>query len=373
MSPKSLSTMFNKFRVVNDAFIPAKRRKATGSRFGFVRYDCKVPAEMVVVKADGLWCDNKALKVKKAEFKKGEYKQHVAATKGDNRMLQHQQRSFVQRRVDDVDRRSFAEVVKNGVNELKEEVDRRGVKDIRVKVGGGRLAVLTFKSQQHKKNERLKLEEWMLEWCDSVTDWEQGKCFAQERCVWISCCGKIKIVTNRMEFINTVINVECNGRGFPVRVCEELPAAVKTCHCKSLFLENEAIESIAQHEVDQLSKKGRRGKEEDEDRSTGNEKELSRKCDVAGVEKGTVGRDSGKKDKSNECLSASVVKETIGVMGNTKVRGEGLEVSLVPTETPRNGIQIVEGHICTAGLIRSLSGPKSIRPKLNLEVVLQGS
>ncbi|KAL7229196.1 hypothetical protein ACSBR2_007820 [Camellia fascicularis] len=55
---------------VNDAFIPSKRRKATGSRFGFVRYDCKVAAEMAVLKADGLWCDNKALKVKKVEFKK---------------------------------------------------------------------------------------------------------------------------------------------------------------------------------------------------------------------------------------------------------------------------------------------------------------
>ncbi|KAL7174929.1 hypothetical protein ACSBR2_028689 [Camellia fascicularis] len=57
-----------------DAFIPAKRRKATGSRFGFMRYDCKVGAEMAVLKANGLWCDNKALKVKKVEFKKEEYK-----------------------------------------------------------------------------------------------------------------------------------------------------------------------------------------------------------------------------------------------------------------------------------------------------------
>ncbi|THF99284.1 hypothetical protein TEA_028165 [Camellia sinensis var. sinensis] len=48
-------------------------------------------------------------------------------------------------------------------------------------------------------------------------------------------------------------------------------------------------------------------------------------------------------------------------------------VSLVHMETPRNEIQIVEGQICTLGLIRSLSGPENTRPKLNLEVVLQGS
>ncbi|XP_028116831.1 serine/arginine-rich splicing factor SC35-like [Camellia sinensis] len=70
MNPKSLFTLFNKFGVVKDAFIPAKRRKAMRSRFGFVRYDCKAATEMAVFKADGLWCDNKALKVKKAEFKK---------------------------------------------------------------------------------------------------------------------------------------------------------------------------------------------------------------------------------------------------------------------------------------------------------------
>ncbi|KAL7251606.1 hypothetical protein ACSBR1_013449 [Camellia fascicularis] len=70
MNPKSLFTLFNKFGVVKDAFIPAKRRKATRSRFGFMRYDCKVATKMAVLKADGLWCDNKALKVKKAEFER---------------------------------------------------------------------------------------------------------------------------------------------------------------------------------------------------------------------------------------------------------------------------------------------------------------
>ncbi|KAL7251598.1 hypothetical protein ACSBR1_013441 [Camellia fascicularis] len=88
MNPKSLFTLFNKFGVVKDAFIPAKRSKATGSRFGFVRYDYQVAIEIVVLKVDGLWCDNKALKVKKTEFKKGESKQHVMAARGDDRIMQ---------------------------------------------------------------------------------------------------------------------------------------------------------------------------------------------------------------------------------------------------------------------------------------------
>ncbi|GMP79378.1 hypothetical protein CsSME_00034949 [Camellia sinensis var. sinensis] len=33
-------------------------------------YDCPVAAQMAVQKANGLWCDNKALKVKPADFEK---------------------------------------------------------------------------------------------------------------------------------------------------------------------------------------------------------------------------------------------------------------------------------------------------------------
>ncbi|KAL7167754.1 hypothetical protein ACSBR2_038250 [Camellia fascicularis] len=56
---------------VKDVLLPMKRRKATGSRFGFVRYDCLVAVEMVVKKADRLWYDDKELKVKGAEYAKG--------------------------------------------------------------------------------------------------------------------------------------------------------------------------------------------------------------------------------------------------------------------------------------------------------------
>ncbi|CAL5396460.1 unnamed protein product [Camellia sinensis] len=47
-----------------------KRRKASNSRFGFVRYDCQVATSVAIQKADGLWCGNKALRVKRAEYQK---------------------------------------------------------------------------------------------------------------------------------------------------------------------------------------------------------------------------------------------------------------------------------------------------------------
>ncbi|XP_028076159.1 serine/arginine-rich splicing factor 2-like [Camellia sinensis] len=114
MTPEGLYMLFNNFGVVKDVFIPSKRRKSTGSRFGFVRYDCKVAVEMAVMKGDGLWCDNKALKVKKAEFKKGEFKQHTMTNRGDGPMTQRPQKSFGHRRMDVSGRRSFAEVVQSG-------------------------------------------------------------------------------------------------------------------------------------------------------------------------------------------------------------------------------------------------------------------
>ncbi|KAL7212302.1 hypothetical protein ACSBR2_015058 [Camellia fascicularis] len=70
MNPKGLYELFKKFKVVRDVFIPNKTRKTTRLRFGFVRYDCSVTAEMAVQKASGVWCGDKALRVKFADFAK---------------------------------------------------------------------------------------------------------------------------------------------------------------------------------------------------------------------------------------------------------------------------------------------------------------
>ncbi|KAL7253409.1 hypothetical protein ACSBR1_007862 [Camellia fascicularis] len=69
IDPKGLFTLFNKFLVVKDVFIPNKRRRISNTRFGFVRYDCIVAATVAIQKANGLWVDDRALKVKEAEFK----------------------------------------------------------------------------------------------------------------------------------------------------------------------------------------------------------------------------------------------------------------------------------------------------------------
>ncbi|XP_028101346.1 serine/arginine-rich splicing factor SC35-like [Camellia sinensis] len=70
MRAKGLYSIFSNYGVVVDTFIPNKLRKMTRSRFGFVRYSCPVGPDMAIHKANGLWCDDKALKVKKADYSK---------------------------------------------------------------------------------------------------------------------------------------------------------------------------------------------------------------------------------------------------------------------------------------------------------------
>ncbi|KAI8543848.1 hypothetical protein RHMOL_Rhmol08G0251200 [Rhododendron molle] len=62
-----LRKTFNNYGVVKDAFIPScKRSKRTGSKFGFVRYDCHVSAGVTISTSNGLWVSDKKLFVKEA-------------------------------------------------------------------------------------------------------------------------------------------------------------------------------------------------------------------------------------------------------------------------------------------------------------------
>ncbi|KAL7227601.1 hypothetical protein ACSBR1_022464 [Camellia fascicularis] len=284
MSSKNLFIMFSNFGVVMDAFIPMKRRKSTGSRFGFVRFDCPTAADVVIQKANGLWYDDSRLKVKKAEFAKEElggklqhdrsngFPQKVQWRKEANTarakgVEQLQLQSRKARR----DQRTFAEVVVKGAGQrsdvitvvTKEEgngwISSRGLEDVLVREGGGKLAVLTFNSKQALKEGVGSLKKWIYDWCETVMEGRQEVGEELERCVWIVCfgvpfnlwsvntftrigsiwgevvqvdedtsrmrsfkCGKVKIITKSLEPINRMIQLNCNGRLYPVRVCGAL-------------------------------------------------------------------------------------------------------------------------------------------------------
>ncbi|XP_028062257.1 polyadenylate-binding protein 3-like [Camellia sinensis] len=76
MDVRSLFKLFTKFGIVKDAYIPFKRRVATNSRFGFVRFDCSVAADIAIQKANGLLVDDRELEVKKASHERGSQVEH---------------------------------------------------------------------------------------------------------------------------------------------------------------------------------------------------------------------------------------------------------------------------------------------------------
>ncbi|KAH7834714.1 hypothetical protein Vadar_018880 [Vaccinium darrowii] len=70
-----LKKLFSNYGVVIDAFIPEKRSKVTGRKFGFIRYNCSISAEVAISKVNGLWCGDKKLFVKHASFNQNQQRQ----------------------------------------------------------------------------------------------------------------------------------------------------------------------------------------------------------------------------------------------------------------------------------------------------------
>ncbi|GMP94285.1 hypothetical protein CsSME_00043794 [Camellia sinensis var. sinensis] len=205
----------------------------TSSRFGFVRYRCHVAADMAFQKANGLWCDDKALRVKKADYSK-EYgtKQQAGPSMQPRKFAEKLNSSHVGYQ----GKRSFAEVVSgkasgpnsscivkayeegNGwlyesviarlkliyaAEDFKVEIVRRDLGEVQVRAGGGRDLVLTFQSQEIMKEKLMLIKSWLNDWCDSVLEWKRGLSITQERKVWLSCYG----VPLNLWSCNTFINI----------------------------------------------------------------------------------------------------------------------------------------------------------------------
>lgn len=206
---------------------------------------------MAVQKAHGLWCDDRALKVKMAKFGKefGPKPRSIQVSQtrkaaNDN----HMATAGYQRT------RSLAEVVRgrgiqtaairtihaveegNGwlyesvvarlkpsssVVNFKEEIIRKGFGDVKVRMGGGRNMVLTFNSVEDMKVKFQKMQEWLNEWCESAHEWQHGLVFEQERYVWLSCYG---VPLNLWSFITF------NSIGKNLWSCYGVPLNLRECN-----------------------------------------------------------------------------------------------------------------------------------------------
>lgn len=139
---------------------------------------------------------------------------------------------------------------------FRDEVCKKGLGEILVRRGGGRSVVLTFNLSQAMKEGYDQLKGWIYDWCVSVTEWRKEVNLDQERCVWLCCYGvpfnlwnantfksigslwgeviqvvevnnsnsleygKVRLITNSLKPINTVITLEYKGNIYPVRICE---------------------------------------------------------------------------------------------------------------------------------------------------------
>ncbi|KAL7161390.1 hypothetical protein ACSBR2_041948 [Camellia fascicularis] len=282
MDAKALFKLFMKFGVVKDVFIPFKRRKVTKSRFGFVRFDCQVAANIAIQKANGLWVDDRSLQVKFVDYDRSKKVELLRRPQsGDQR---------INGRGSELGKRSFMEALQGmaaektsmtipvnedghgwllesvimrlkievSIHSIQKVLNEKGLGQIMVRCGGGRDVVLTFKSQEIMKVSFGLIKECFDEWCEWIVVWEPGLHIQQARCVWPRCFGvplnvwnrytfnrigtiwgnvirleedifqpssfcygKVCVATKSMEYINTTIILECKGSSYPVLLCEE--------------------------------------------------------------------------------------------------------------------------------------------------------
>lgn len=118
-----LKKTFNKFGMVRDAFIPHKRSKRTGKKFGFVRYDCPTAAGMAVSRMNGVWVDNERLFVKEACFGHNEEMPRVHHTKVHSELAEFAREHLMLEVADTQDScGDFESQVEDSVEETKVDV-----------------------------------------------------------------------------------------------------------------------------------------------------------------------------------------------------------------------------------------------------------
>ncbi|KAL7211067.1 hypothetical protein ACSBR2_014032 [Camellia fascicularis] len=288
LDAKSLFKLFNKFGVVKDVFIPFKRRKATNTRFGFVKFDCHVASDMAVQKTNGILVDDKVLVVKYATHDRSElsmrrpqanreafnpnrgkgttpyigHKSFAEVLQGESTMVDIKASMTVKANEDGHGWLYESIIIRLNsdfsINSIRSALKDIGLDQVVVRQGGGRDAILTFKSQKELRSNIQKIKDWFKDWSRFILEWRPGIQIDQERCVWLKCHGiplnlwnrsnlnnigalwgtvlqlegdlsqpksfsysRIKVVTTCMELINKTIHLECKGKLHPVFVCED--------------------------------------------------------------------------------------------------------------------------------------------------------
>ncbi|KAL7254778.1 hypothetical protein ACSBR1_009009 [Camellia fascicularis] len=156
---------------------------------------------MALQKANGLWCDDKALKVKMAVFSKWR-KSYADVVRGRGPQPNSVRTIKVQKGANGWLLESAVVRLKPhlSVTEFQDELQRRGYGDIKVRVGDGRQLVLSFQSVSDMSEKLSLMKDWLTNWCDSIEEWDESMAFDQVRQVWLSCYGVPLVLWNNNTF-----------------------------------------------------------------------------------------------------------------------------------------------------------------------------
>ncbi|GMQ03247.1 hypothetical protein CsSME_00049123 [Camellia sinensis var. sinensis] len=303
----------------------------------------------------------------------------------------------------------------SSMDTFKEDIARRGFGEVTVRWGGGRDVVLSFNSVTDMKDKLQRMQVWLKDWCDSVQEWRQGMVIEQERYVWLSCygvplnlwsfktfssigetwgavlaidedtlrlnslhCSKVKIATSSMESINHIINLECKGTIYPMRVCEEqiIVSKLTSDQCTSQPTEwknagKKISEALAD---DQLTDINSRHEEEDDDVDIQLGKKEDLRDEVVGEGNSVLPANSDELDGDVRLSDVSAVAETDMMKDGSEEGGACVSqpagVGLSYEQYDDGARCRVDAEVYTSGFIRSLSGSDCNRQGIHLEVDL---
>lgn len=241
---------------MRDVFIPNKRGKNYGKRFGFVRFDCPLSADVAIEKANGSRFLENTIIVKRAAFNKNglvnsvkvsEFpannknfqNSHTPGTRrvpaqehsflaGDLRLSQseHNQGAFlssanvvsgkkslepnrfiVKAQEEDIDWLERSIVARlhahRDVESIREAFIAEGVWNIHIIEMGGNLVLLTFPSP-HDMNCMLEGGDlsWLFNWFVDAKPWAPNHKVESSRVVWLNCYGIPVNLWNAETFFN---------------------------------------------------------------------------------------------------------------------------------------------------------------------------
>ncbi|KAL7213615.1 hypothetical protein ACSBR2_016195 [Camellia fascicularis] len=423
MDPKGLFVLFSKFGLVKDAFIPNKGRQVTRSRFGFVRYDCSVAVDMAIQKANGVWVDNRNLKVKIAEFGR------VNQPKGSQSIFQGRGKTAVNNTrfisKSRMESRSYADIVKgtedrggkylivrteeasNGwlyeslivklkpyciLPEFKQEGEKRGVKDPVFHEGGGKLMVITFNSKEELQSEFSRMKEWIYVWCDFVSKWKKDMAIEQERAVWLSCYGVPFNLWSSITFRNIgklwgqVIGIDNDTLQMSSLQCGKVRVATKVMKSINTVILLECKDKsypirICEEQVITVSSVSR------EDPQMGEGSSYCNGVKTSYEENGGYRSnfEDGKKDDDEVEVDLAGVVDNEAVLApcgkgcnSNVVEGKEMDFNAITVSRVTesicglgiSGSRQAAGHYVNVGFMRSLSGFELERPNINLKVVI---